>query len=68
MSKATEFEYLKKVQQTLRHVTREDGGINTNGLWKTKLNLIPKDKSSNPVALRDKKGKGNRTIADLRYG
>ena len=56
ISKATEFEYLKKVQQTLGHVTGEDGGINTNGLWKAKQNLIPKDKSSNPVALRDKKG------------
>ena len=56
ISKATEYEYMKKVKKTLSPITGEDGGINTNGLWKAKLNLIPKDKSNNPVALKDNKG------------
>ena len=56
ISKATEYEYMKKVKETLSHITGDDGGINTNGLWKAKLNLIPKDKSNNPVALKDNKG------------
>ena len=56
ISKATEIEYMKKVEQTLGHITGDDGGINTNGLWKAKQNLIPKSKSNIPVALKDKKG------------
>ena len=47
---------MKKVQETLGHLTGDDGGINTHGLWKAKSNLIPNDKVSNPVALKDKQG------------
>ena len=56
ISKATEYDFMKKVQETLGHIKGDDGGINTNGLWKAKNNLIPKDKLHNPVALFDKKG------------
>ena len=50
---------MKKVQETLSHITGDDGGINTNGLWKAKNNLIQKDKSHNPVALKDMGGKSH---------
>ena len=47
---------MRKVQGTLGHVTAEDGGINTHGLWKAKHNIIPNDKENNPIALKDNKG------------
>ena len=56
IAEATELQYMKKVQETLSHITGDDGGINTNGLWKAKNNLIQKDKSHNPVALKDRGG------------
>ena len=56
IAKATESEYIKKVQETLGHMTGDDGGINTNSLWKSKNKLIPRDKTHNPVALKDRKG------------
>ena len=37
-------------------LTNDDGGINTNGVWSAKNRIIPKDKSSIPTALKDKKG------------
>ena len=52
----TEMAFMTKVQETLGHITGDDGGISTHGLWKAKSNLIPNDKASNPVALKDKQG------------
>ena len=51
-----ESQFMQKVQETLGHITGDDGGISTHGIWKAKNNLIPNDKGGNPVALKDKKG------------
>ena len=56
ISEATELDFMKRVKETLGHIQGDDGGINNNGVWKAKNNLIPKDKHHNPVALYDKKG------------
>ena len=53
---ASEIEYMRKIQDTLGHVIAEEGGINTNGLWRAKRNIIPNDRSNNPIALKDKRG------------
>ena len=47
---------MHKVQETLGHITGDDGGLSTHGLWKAKKNLIPSDKGCNPVGLKDKNG------------
>ena len=47
---------MEKVQETLGHITGDDGAVSTHGLWKAKNNLIPNDKGGNHVALKDKKG------------
>ena len=39
------------------HLTAEDGGINHQGVWKAKSDVVPSDKIHTPVALKD--GKGN---------
>ena len=49
-------QFMKKVQQTLGHMTGDDSVINTRGLWKAKSNLIPNNKVSKSVALKDKQG------------
>ena len=54
--KKTEFEYMKNIQENLGHFTGDDGGISTHGLWKAKNHLFPKNKDSNPVALKDREG------------
>ena len=56
IAEATESQYMTKIQETLGHMTGDDGGVNTNGFWKAKNNLIPKDKTHNPVALKDRTG------------
>ena len=56
IAKETELEFMKKVKETLGHITGDDGSINTNGIWKAKQNLIPKHKETKPVALKDNKG------------
>ena len=56
ISKETESQFMQKVYETLGHITGEDGGISTHGLWKAKKNLIPNDKTCKPVSLEDKRG------------
>ena len=56
ISEETETKFMQNVQETLGHITGEDGGISTHGLWRAKKNLIPNDKGGNPVALKDKSG------------
>ena len=52
----TQHQYFQTVNNTLGNLTGDDGGINTHGLWNIKNRLIPKDKSHNVTALKDKKG------------
>ena len=47
---------MRKVKETLGHITGDDGGINTNGVWKARNSIIPKDKAHNTIALKDKHG------------
>ena len=56
IAKATEVEYMQKVEKVLGHIEGDDGGVNTNGLWKAKNSLIPNNKVHKPVALKDKLG------------
>ena len=56
IARATEVDYMKKVQEVLGHIEGDDGGVNTHGLWKAKNSLIPNDKVHNPIALQDKYG------------
>ena len=56
ISEETETLFMKQVQETLGHITGDDGAISTHGLWKAKRNLVPNDKRCNPVALNDRKG------------
>ena len=56
IAEASEQHFIKKVRETLGHLTGDDGGINTNGIWKAKNKLIPKDKTNIPTALKDNKG------------
>ena len=55
IAEATEQQFIKKVRETLGHITGDNGEINTNGIWSTNNQLIPKDKTNNPTALKDKK-------------
>ena len=48
--------FAQKVKECLGFLTGDDGGINTHGLWNAKNKIIPKDKSSIPISLKDKKG------------
>ena len=43
---------MTKIQDTLGHITAEDGGLNTYGIWKAKQKIIPKDKASNTIAVK----------------
>ena len=45
-----------KVNDALGHIEGDDGGENTNGIWKAKNNLIPNNTVHSPAALRDKYG------------
>ena len=57
IAETTEQQFIKKVRETLGHITGDDGEINTNGIWRAKNQLIPKDKTNNPTVLKDKKSK-----------
>ena len=56
IAKATEIEYMLKVNDALGHIEGDDVGVKTNGIWKAKNNLIPNNKVHSPAALRDKYG------------
>jgi len=51
----TQHQYSQTVHDTLGHLTGEDGGIYTHGLWSAKNCLIPKDRKYNDIALIDRK-------------
>ena len=42
-----------KIQSSLGHMTRDDGAINTNGMWPLKNSLIPKHTSRSSTAIKD---------------
>ena len=56
IAKETEHQFSKKVKENLGHLTGDDGGISTNGLWNAKNRIMPKNKSCIPTAFKDKKG------------
>ena len=49
--------YRAEIEKSMGHLTAEDGGINHQGVWKAKSDVVPSDKIHTPVALKD--GKGN---------
>ena len=56
IAQETQQEFVNMVKENLGFLTGDDGGINTNGVWKAKNRIIPKDKSSIPIAVKDPKG------------
>ena len=46
--------YRTQIYETMGHIKGDDGAISQNGIWKAKNIIIPNDKSSIPVALKDK--------------
>ena len=48
--------YRAQIQETMGHITGEDGASNNNGIWKAKNAVIANEKSSIQVALNDKEG------------
>ena len=53
--------YRTQIYETMGHIKGDDGAISQNGIWKAKNIIIPNDKSSIPVALKDKQ---NNKISD----
>ena len=49
-------QFRSKIQNTLGHITGDDGAINTNGMWSLKNSLLPKHTSRNLMAIKDSKG------------
>ena len=49
--------YRSDIENTMGHLTAEDGGINHLGVWKAKSAVMSSDKQNTPIALKD--GKGN---------
>ena len=56
IAKETEVQFSKRVRENLGHLTGDNGGINTNGLWSAKNRIMPNDKTCIPIALKDKRG------------
>ena len=40
----------------MAHLKGDDGGISHHGVWKAQKNLISKDKTCNPMAIKDSSG------------
>ena len=48
--------YRAQIEETMGHITGEDGAANHNGIWKAKNAVIANEKSNIPVALKNKAG------------
>ena len=48
--------YREDIENTMGHLTAEDGGVSHHGVWKTKSAVVPSDKTHTPVAMKDDKG------------
>ena len=49
-------QFRMKVQENLSHLTGDDGGLKTNGMWAAKNSLIPRHTQHTPTAVKDMKG------------
>ena len=48
--------YRARIQETMGHLTGDDGGVSHHGVWKARNTVIPNDRQHKPVALKDKQG------------
>ena len=56
IARKTSDRYRTKIEETMGHLSGDDGALSHHGVWKARNSVIPNDKESRPVALQDKNG------------
>ena len=56
IAQKTSERYNNNIQETMGHLSGDDGALSHHGVWKARNSVIQNDKESKPVALKDKSG------------